>query len=431
MSARKSVRVRRGNSHLTVYAWNHTASGSLRWRFAWRETASAPWRYVTRSTKAAAIAEAERTLELLEAGQSDIAELDAGARHFLGQVHRLTPEEDRDAVLAFLRGRRKSAEVGGAVARYIEFKRRSAGETTRHLEAVRRELETMAGAFSGRSLVDVLPADLVAWHRTRTEGLAPKTQNEIRGALVAFYRWCILEGIFPREVTPAERLPKVELPKHERRILTPHELRRLALEVQRAFRPWLVLGAFAGLRPEEIAPALKKGMSKRGKRGIRCEEIDFEGQVIHLPAEVSKVDRPRIIPFGENLARWLEWAGIGPGMRGPVCLRNPSEDDETSRLGRLVFDGKWPQDVLRHSFGSYRNAVIRNLPQVAEEMGTSVTMLHKHYHNPRPAAEGAAWFGLLPPGRISLRKKAAGVPISSDEIDPAGASEQLEGKGKR
>ena len=40
--------------------------------------------------------------------------------------------------------------------------------------------------------------------------------------------------------------------------------------------------------------------------------------------------------------------------------------------------------------------LIRNLHQVAEEMGTSVKMLNKHYHNPKALEEGEAWFALRP-----------------------------------
>lgn len=61
-----------------------------------------------------------------------------------------------------------------------------------------------------------------------------------------------------------------------------------------------------------------------------------------------------------------------------------------------MFKTGWPQDVLRHSYGTFRNAVVRNLPQVAEEMGTSVAMLNRHYHNPKPTEEGTAWFALRP-----------------------------------
>jgi hypothetical protein len=83
-------------------------------------------------------------------------------------------------------------------------------------------------------------------------------------------------------------------------------------------------------------------------------------------------------------------------MVGAVCGVNPTEAGETLRLGKVVFKDGWPQDALRHSYGSMRNAVLRNLPQVAEEMGTSETMLRRHYHNPRTSEEGAEWFGLRP-----------------------------------
>ncbi len=64
--------------------------------------------------------------------------------------------------------------------------------------------------------------------------------------------------------------------------------------------------------------------------------------------------------------------------------------------GKEVFKTGWPQDSLRHSYGSFRNALIRNLPQVAEEMGTSETILRCHYHNPITLKEGEEWFALRP-----------------------------------
>jgi hypothetical protein len=167
-------------------------------------------------------------------------------------------------------------------------------------------------------------------------------------------------------------------------------------EVREDFRAWLVLGAFAGLRPEEVAPPRKKGMSKAAKRGLFAEEIDWEFGVIRVSAETSKVDLPRIVPMTEALRAGLEWAGIRPGMVGPVQARNASEAEETKRLGVAVFGGEWPQDALRHSFGSYRVALVQSLERVAIEMGTSVKMLQTHYHNPQAKEVGEEWFEVRP-----------------------------------
>jgi hypothetical protein len=35
------------------------------------------------------------------------------------------------------------------------------------------------------------------------------------------------------------------------------------------------------------------------------------------------------------------------------------------------------------------------MPRVAEEMGTSVAMLHRHYHNPQAESLGKEWFGIV------------------------------------
>lgn len=390
MSARKRSKVGRNGKVLTVYP--HGTG----WRFCWRENESAPWRYVTRSTKAAAEAAAFDKLGEIAQGGLVWSGLSGETRRFFEAVHRIATPADFPAVLSFLESRRKSSEMVESVARFMAWKIASAGEESRHLGNVRRDLEAMAKHFAGRVVVDVSPDDLAGWWRARVDGLGDKTRNEVRGNLVAFWNWCVWDGIHPKEVTAAEKLPRVKLGLCERRVLTPAEFLQLAAEIAEEWRPWLVLGAFCGLRPEEIAPPRKKGASKKGKRGIRCEEIDFQWKVIRVPAEVSKVKAPRNVPLAEAALEWLTWAGIEQGQAGPVCLRNPSEEDETARLGKEVFTTGWPQDALRHSYGSFRNAIIRNLPQVAEEMGTSETMLRRHYHNPRTLEEGEEWFALRP-----------------------------------
>lgn len=390
MSAKKRSVIRRANSHLTVYPYGEA------WRFCWRENEGTPWRYVTRSTKKAAEEAAWEKLGEIDAGGLVWSGLDGETRRFLGEVHRLATPADFEAVKGFLTARRKSSEIVASVARFMEHKVSQKDGETRHLGNVRRDLEAMAKAFAGRVLVDISDSDLKAWWESRTTGRSGKTRNEARGNLVAFWNWAVRDGIHPKEVTAAEKLPRVELGICERRVLTPAELLAVAGAVREEWRVWVVLGAFCGLRPEEIAPTGRKIKSRRNKRGLRCEEIDFEWKVIRVPAEVSKVGAPRIVPLCAAALEWLEWAGLEAGQTGPVCLRNPSEEDETARLGKEVFKTGWPQDALRHSYGSFRNAILRNLPQVAEEMGTSETMLRRHYHNPRTLEEGTEWFGLRP-----------------------------------
>lgn len=390
MSARKRIKVTRDGKTLTVYPYRGG------WRYGWREHESAPWRYVTRKTQAEAKLAAWDTLGELAGGGLVWSGLSAEAKRFHGELHRLVRPGDYDALIALVRSRSRSAEIVASVGRFIDWKIADTGEETRHIRNVRNFLEPMAASFEGRAVVDISLPDLEGWFKGRTAAVGNKTSNDIRSALVMFWNWCIREGIHPKESTPPDKLPAPEPEKMERRILTHQELLDVLNNVKEEFRAWVVLGAFCGLRPEEIAPPRAPGMSKKSKRGIRCEEIDWTFKVINLPEEVSKVPFPRRVPLSEAALAWLEWAGIRPGMTGPVCRRNPPEEGETSRLGKLLFGGRWPQDVLRHSAASYRNAILRNLPQLAEEMGTSVDMLNRHYHNPQARELGEAWFSLRP-----------------------------------
>lgn len=137
--------------------------------------------------------------------------------------------------------------------------------------------------------------------------------------------------------------------------------------------------------------------------------------MIRVPEEVSKVDTPRNIPFPEHAEEWLAWAGFKAGMTGAGCDRNMTDGGETGRLGPIVFgDEGWPQDALRHTYGSCRNAMICNLPQVAEEMGTSVDRMNKNYHNPSTLEEAQAWFGLRP-SMIRFDPMESGSPTNLEE----------------
>jgi integrase len=404
MSAKRSKVVKgKKGLRLTVYPWTHPATGAVRWRFAWKDGNA--WRYSTYKTKAAAEDGAAIRLEEIEEGGLVWSGLTAGRRAFLAGVHAAVTVGDEEIVLAYLSSRGNSGEIGAAVNRFIAGKMSAAGELSPYLGTVKGILDAMAEHFQGRSVADIHQGELQAWWDKRTEGRGWKLRRDVRGYLVMFWRWSLREGIAGREpVTVADRLPMVASEDMERRVLTVAELGALLGAVADGWRAWVVLGAFGGLRPEEIAPGAAK---RKGKRGLLREEIDWRFGVIRLPACVSKVNRPRNIPMSDALQAGLEWAGIRDGQQGSVCETNPSVAGELNRLGKEVFVNGWPKDALRHSYGSYRNALVRSLEQVAEEMGTSVAMLHRHYHNPKAEAEGVEWFAVRP----------ATVPICSDGIE--------------
>jgi hypothetical protein len=56
----------------------------------------------------------------------------------------------------------------------------------------------------------------------------------------------------------------------------------------------------------------------------------------------------------------------------------------------------WKQNVLRHSFISYRLAELQNINQVALEAGNSPKMIHQHYRELATPEQAKSWFSLAP-----------------------------------
>lgn len=392
MAERKPFTVKAGNLSLKLSPYRGG------WRFGYRD--GERWRYVFRKAKAAAKLAAEETLEDMPTGTVWSA-LPASTRRWLEAMLELAPDrEAREAALGFLESRQGSLSVELAVEQWLAAKESRAGERTPYLTDLGNRMRAWGSDMGSVRVADITHESLAEWVKGRTAGRSVKFYIDVRAGLVEFWRWCRLQGLVDGQAAlVAERLPTAKRKAMERRVASPAELVALLNGVGDAWRAWIVLGAWAGLRPEEIAP--RSDRKKAAKRGLHCDDIDWSFGVLRVPACVSKIGRPRVVPMCATLKAGLEWAGIGPGMAGPVVLQNPVEAKETARLGKLVFGSAWPKDILRHSFGSYRNALLRNLPQVAEEMGTSEAMLHAHYHNPRAEAEGAAWF--------NVRKSSDGI----------------------
>ena len=56
----------------------------------------------------------------------------------------------------------------------------------------------------------------------------------------------------------------------------------------------------------------------------------------------------------------------------------------------------WPNNVLRHSYISYRLATIQDANQVALEAGNSPAIIFKHYRELATEDEAENWFSIVP-----------------------------------
>jgi len=155
------------------------------------------------------------------------------------------------------------------------------------------------------------------------------------------------------------------------------------LKVAAELTPWVAVGLFAGMRPEEA-------------QKLAWEDIDFSHRHIDLPAAKSKTRERRIVPFLGHLEEWLL---PFRQQSGPIAPRNfrkrfwamceragyrdpkPGEGEAAESENKTGAPG-WPKDVLRHCFGSYHLAKWKSAGLTAELMGhRDAKMLYKYYRD--------------------------------------------------
>jgi site-specific recombinase XerC len=149
---------------------------------------------------------------------------------------------------------------------------------------------------------------------------------------------------------------------------------------------WLVLGGFLGLRPFEAYHAFWSG--------VKWETCEFR-----VEADWSKTRRSRVLPIQANAMEWLK---IAFDLRKRDERILPNHNTFTHRfvawreLNHDMAFWRGKQDILRHSFGTHRMAMVRNAHQVAEEMGNSVAIVRRHYDAVLEPSKAIAWWQIRP-----------------------------------
>ncbi len=167
------------------------------------------------------------------------------------------------------------------------------------------------------------------------------------------------------------------------------KLRILLFGLEPRLMPFVAIGAFAGLRSAEIVR-------------LEWQEIRFAQNVIEIKASKAKTASRRLAPILPVLAEWLipGSQGVGQvlvGVKDEFALATQFKkavdaitDEDGKPLVKIVHNG------LRHSFITYRMAVLKNAAQVALEAGNSPRMIFEHYRELATEAEANAWFAVRP-----------------------------------
>jgi integrase len=271
----------------------------------------------------------------------------------------------------------------------------------RYRRGVVADLQQFASAFSGD--IDVIQSRQIEEYlagQQQARALGVHARNHLRDNICHLFNFAQQRKYLPlNEPSAAQLVPRIEPASVPAQFFAPWEMQLLLAHVREKFLPWLALNAFSGIRLEEIA--LSREASRR-KDPLRWEDFDWPAREIAVRPETAKSDRARRVPIVDNL---FEWLAPWHSATGKVCDAHPADYEarriieHANKALEKAGDARrisWRKNALRHSYGSYRMAIILNKHQLAYEMGNSVEMIDAHYHNPRPASDARAYFAISP-----------------------------------
>ena len=234
--------------------------------------------------------------------------------------------------------------------------------------------------------------------------------NTLRRTVSAWCGWAVEEGYLPSNpcARPKRRKGTKKKSVPEAVIFSPLEasdlLRAAILAEDWTSLSFIALGLFAGIRPMEF---------RKKFRGAPAVLLDWrhvtpDGIEIH-PKNAKTI--ARVVPIIDPLPEWIELIRKRKGnLSGPV-LAAGKHGGGWRKHWDLFRDKHWPHewhnDQLRHSFGSYRMATIKDAQQVSFEMGNSPAVVLRNYWNWKTKQGDAKEFWALSPEAVMSQGRKA------------------------
>jgi len=156
--------------------------------------------------------------------------------------------------------------------------------------------------------------------------------------------------------------------------------------------PFLAIGLLAGLRAAEIFR-------------LQWEDIQWEHDCIRVTGKNAKTGKGRHAPLVPSLAAWLRPIAKESGPIVPFNHQKTFYRHVTATAERAGV--RWQKNGPRHSFGSYRSELKKDLQAVSWEMGSSPQMIRSHYSAMVRSADAKAYFEIFPEVKTPAAAQAA------------------------
>lgn len=304
--------------------------------------------------------------------------------------------------------------VQDVVTEFLEAKQK-ANKSDDYLCDLRFRCGAFAKAFAC-CILEVTARDIREW--LESLGVGARSQNNYRRAVSTLFRFAKKRGYLPKDHDELDGVDRVEVNEGEITIFTAAELREIINRADSRFVPFIVIGAFAGLRSKEI-------------ERLDWREVNLAEGHIEVKAKNAKTKSRRLVPIPPNLAKWLVNYAKESGSVVPfddfghqiqeLCAQRK---DESGKVVRPPF--KWKTNALRHSFISYRMASVKNEAQVSLEAGNSPQMIFRNYRQLVSEKEAKIWFSIEPErsGKIVPLRLTGGSQAAPADYRPSNSSQE-------
>ena len=230
-------------------------------------------------------------------------------------------------------------------------------------------------------------------------GVAVRTKENTRLRLSSFFSYCVEEKHMSTPPLPKSYGDALKVDEAYKSIdyFTVPQVQDLLIELDsensttiKDMRCFVLLALFCGVRPQEF----RKLVTYKGKEHehiLIWGDVDIKKGVLTISKHLSKVKKSRKVPIPQAATAWLlRWFDDGafPAKNEPIV-----PDWHSEKYSRLKKASALPftHDVLRHTYGTYRVALV-GASKASTEMGNGAGVILKHYAEAVDESEAKAFF---------------------------------------
>lgn len=268
----------------------------------------------------------------------------------------------------------KSIAVEDAVKRYLKWKS-SFDLAPKYLRTIKSAMTRFSNSFNG-SMGTLDFHSLSEWFLAGP--LATKTKNQHGSIVNEFLKWSVNQGFLRDDTKLVKAFRKQKAPVTVESFYTPEQLRRILEHSPAHLRFRIYLVAFCGLRTEEAIEWNRKD-DLTAANSISVSTID------------AKTKKRRIAHTHAPICRLIEQNAPEFEMNQPY-YKGESRYQYHFQKAKRDAGVSNQKNGLRHSFISYREAIVQDTAKVANESGTSPEEVYTHYRELVSENAAKEWF---------------------------------------